>query len=135
MKKILLACFLLVVADGRSQEISIIPMPAKPETQPGSFTITASTQIILAGSGLNKTAQFLNDYLQKFYGFRLQVVKNTSPHNQKNNIILDYERMGHPVPGAYTMVINGKGVEIGGDNEISVFDAFLQYYPIFLHHP
>jgi len=123
MKKTLLAIFLLSATIGRAQEISIIPMPAKLETQPGNFSISASTQIILAESGLERSARFLNDYLEKFYSFRLQVVKGTSPHNQKNTIVLDHEQMGHLVPGAYTMVINGKGVEIGGDNATGVFYA------------
>jgi len=133
MKKSLLAIFLLTATIGQAQEISIIPMPSKLETQPGSFTITASSQIILAESGLEKSAQFLNDYLQKFYGFRLQVIKGTLPHNQKNNIILDHEQMGHPVPGAYTMVINGNGVEIGGDNATGVFygvQSLIQLLPL-----
>jgi len=133
MKKTLLAIFLLTAAIARTQEVSIIPMPSSLETQPGRFKITASSQIILGETGLEKSAQFLNDYLEKFYGFRLQVVKNTLPHNPKNLIFLDHEQMGHPVSGAYTMVINGNGVEIGGDNATGVFygiQSLIQLLPL-----
>jgi hexosaminidase len=104
-----------------AQDIDIIPRPTKIETKSGSFTITLTTSIVLAESGLEKSAQFLNDYLQKFYGFKLPVIKNTSAH--KNNIVLDIEQIDHPIPGSYAMVVSANGIEIGGASSLGTFYA------------
>jgi hexosaminidase len=104
-----------------AQDIDIIPRPTKIETKSGSFTITPTTSIVLAESGLEKSAQFLNDYLQKFYGFKLPVIKNTSAH--KNNIVLDIEQIDHPIPGSYAMVVSANGIEIGGASSLGTFYA------------
>jgi hexosaminidase len=104
-----------------AQDINIIPKPTRVETKPGSFTITPATAIVLAESGLERSAQFLNDYLQKFYGFKLPVLKNTSSH--KNNIVLDIEQIDHPVAGAYSMVVSANGIEIGGAGSVGTFYA------------
>lgn len=121
MKQTLFVISLLFAVFTQAQEINIIPLPTKVETKPGSFTITPATAIVLAESGLEKSAQFLNDYLQKFYGFRLQVLKNTSAH--KNNIVLDIEQIDHPVPGAYAMVVKTDGIDIGGAGSLGTFYA------------
>ena len=75
MKQTFLGLALLLTLFAGAQEISIIPRPSKMEAGTGNFTITNTTKIILAGSGMEKSARFLNDYLQKFYGFHLQVQK------------------------------------------------------------
>jgi hexosaminidase len=121
MKKGLFILCLLASLSALAQDINIIPKPTRAETKPGSFTITPATAIVLAESGLERSAQFLNDYLQKFYGFKLPVLKNTSSH--KNNIVLDIEQIDHPVPGAYSMVVSANGIEIGGAGSVGTFYA------------
>lgn len=120
MKHTLLGFSLLLTLFAGAQEISIIPRPSKMETGTGNFTITSTTKIILAGSGMEKSARFLNDYLQKFYGFHLPVQKNGSP---KNNIVLNFERIDNPLPGAYRLDVKKDGVSIAGDNETGSFYA------------
>ncbi|NCI49981.1 beta-N-acetylhexosaminidase [Sediminibacterium roseum] len=121
MKKNFFVLALFFSLSSFAQEVNLIPRPTKVETQQGSFTITPNTAIVLAESGLERSAQFLNDYLQQFYGFRLPVVKNSSAH--KNNIVLDIEQIDHPVPGAYAMVVSANGVEIGGAGSLGTFYA------------
>lgn len=114
-----------------AQEINIIPKPVKMEVQSGSFTITPETKIILAESGLERSAQFLNDYLQKFYGFHLAVLKNTSAH--KNNIVLDIEQIDYPIPGSYSLVVNANSIEIGGASSVGTFygiQSLIQLLPM-----
>ncbi len=130
MKKTLLVIGLCIALQATSQNISIIPKPSTMEVQSGSFTITPATQIVLSESGMEKSAQFLNDYLQKFYGFKLTVTKTS---NHKNSIVLDREQMGHPIPGAYTLQVNANTIEIGGDNAIGTFygvQSLIQLLPI-----
>ena len=61
----------------------------------GQFVITAKTPIILEGSGLENSANFLNEYLQQLYGFKLPVKKKASAGP---GIYLNYERMDYPYP-------------------------------------
>jgi len=129
MKTKLLAIAFLFTVSVQAQEINIIPKPSKLETQTGNFTVTANTPIVLAGTGLETSARFLNDYLQKFYGFQLKVSKGSSA---KNAIVLGYEKMNHPIPGAYKMHVNSKGVQIAGDGATGTFygvQSLIQLFP------
>jgi len=112
-------------------QINIIPQPVS-ITQPkgsGNFTITTSTTIVLAGGNLEKSAQYLNDYLQLFYQIKLEVTKNNPG---QNTIVLNFDRMDKG-KGAYGMNVDQKGVYIGGDNEEGVFygiQTLIQLLPI-----
>jgi hexosaminidase len=85
MKQRLFALALLVSFYLQAQEPAIIPKPSRIEMQDGNFSITPATQIVVAGTGVEKAAMFLNDYLHKFYGFKLTVSKAAVA---KNNIVL-----------------------------------------------
>lgn len=129
MKQTLLAVALLMSVLTYAQEISIIPKPTKLEALPGTCIVNAQTELVLAGSGLERSAKFLNDYLQKFYGFQLKQVKKAA---SKNTITLNYEKIGHPIPGAYVMHVNKNGIQIAGDNETGTFygvQSFIQLLP------
>lgn len=130
MKKRLLVLSLLLGFFGKAQEISLIPQPSRLETKTGSFTLSPATKILLAAPGLEKSASFLNDYLQHFYGFRLQVTKAVQ---QKNSIVLGLKPMKHPIPGAYTLEVNGTGIDILGDNATGTFygiQSLIQLLPL-----
>src|SRR5436189_4153671 len=88
--------FLIMTVICSAQTINIIPQPAEMK-QPkimASFTISPATQIVLEGSGLENSASFLNDYLQRFYNFKLKVVKKPT---SKSVIVLNYEKMEYPI--------------------------------------
>ena len=131
-KTLLLLSFLAVTAISLAQAISIIPQPAELK-QPkimANFTVTPTTQIVLQGSGLDNAANFLNDYLQQYYQFKLKVVKKAT---SKNVIALNYEKMESPVGGAYALTINNNGVYIAGDNEMGAFygiQTLIQLLPV-----
>lgn len=130
MKKRLFALSLLLGFFGKTQEISLIPQPSRLEARTGSFTLSPSTKILLAAPSLEKSASFLNDYLQHFYGFRLPVTK--MPH-QKNSIVLGLKTMNHPIPGAYTLEVNSTGIAILGDNATGTFygiQSLVQLLPL-----
>src|SRR5688572_20644349 len=123
---------LLATLRAESQHVNIIPQPAsvKLENSAPAFFITASTLIVLEGSGMENSHRFLNAYLLKNYSFQLKVVKSSSSNNA---IRLNYERMEKEFTGAYNMTINNKGVYIAGDNEEGVFygvQTLLQLLPI-----
>jgi hexosaminidase len=131
MKKVWFIAILFLSLHTYAQ-VNIIPQPAElkmPETG-GSFVITAKTPIILEGSGLENSASFLNDYLKQVYGFTLPVVKKPG---KVPGIRLNYDKIEYPLPGAYHMEVNDKGVYIGGDNETGAFygvQTLLQLLPV-----
>lgn len=130
MKKRLLCFSLLLTVMVSAQEPAIIPKPSHMEMQDGNFNITPSTQIVLKGSGLEKAAMFLNDYLQKFYGFKLAVTKTAVA---KNSIVLGLEKMESAIAGAYRLQVNRSGVQIKGDGALGSFygvQSLVQLLPV-----
>lgn len=130
MKKRLLCFSLLLTVIVSAQEPAIIPKPSRMEIQDGNFNISPSTQIVLKGSGLEKAAMFLNDYLQKFYGFKLAVTKTAVA---KNSIVLGLEKMESTIAGAYRLQVNRTGVQIKGDGAIGAFygvQSLVQLLPV-----
>lgn len=130
MKKRLLCFSLLLAVMVSAQEPAIIPKPSRMEMQDGNFNITPSTQIVLKGPGLEKAAMFLNDYLQKFYGFKLAVTKAAV---SKNSISLGLEKMESAIAGAYHLQVNRTGVQIKGDGAIGTFygvQSLVQLLPV-----
>lgn len=106
-----------------SPVVSIIPEPVSLIQQAGSFTITPSTTLYLAGKDLERSSTYFNEYLEKYYGFHLHVKKVKSPAeaHSKNAIILDYHHIGYPIEGAYTFHSDKNEVKINGDNAVGVF--------------
>ncbi len=111
---------------------SIIPRPVtvkKPAKQ-AFFQLDPATTVLLEGSGLDFPLNFLNQYLQTYYGFRLQ----TSNQKTGNNMLrLNFDRLDHPIPGAYNLDIDKQGIRIAGDNETGVFygiQTLIQMLPL-----
>lgn len=132
MRLILCLCSLLLCAVVAAQTIQIIPQPAsiKQPRIAANFSVSPATQIVLEGSNLERSANFLNEYLQRFYQFQLKIV-NTAKGN--NVIRLNFERLDNELPGAYNLAVNGKGVYIAGDNEDGVFygiQTLIQLLPV-----
>lgn len=120
MRSIFVFIALLSYFPVAAQEISIIPQPTsvKQPRMAGKFEINESTLIVLEGSGLEQSAAFFNEYLQQFYRLRLK----TAAKARNNNVIrLNFERIDHPLPGAYRMTVDNKGIYIAGDNAAGVF--------------
>ena len=133
MKKLLLLPFLFISLLSASQNINsinIVPQPVEMKiVSQAKFAITKNTGLVLQGTGLERSAIFLNNYFQKFYGFKLNISKKRTG---KNEILLNYERMDNPVSGAYILQVNNNSIYIGGDNETGVFhgiQTLLQLLP------
>ncbi len=120
LKTITIALVSLITGGIRAQEVNIIPQPVSVK-QPGmaaNFNITNATVIVLEGNGMENSVSFFNDYLDRFYHFKLKVEKNST---SKNVIHLNYERMDKTVAGAYHLSVRNNGIYIAGDNETGVF--------------
>lgn len=115
-----------------AQVSQLIPTPAQisyPATK-GSFTLNPKTQIIIHSIGHENAFFYLNDQLRGKHGLALLSWMDTPI--VKNAIHLNYARMDHGFPGAYTITVNKDGVYIEGDNATGVFygvQTFLQLLP------
>lgn len=129
-KRLLIMSALFITMLTKAQEVNIIPQPAAMTVGKGSFTITPKTKIVFAGSGLENAADFLNVYLKQFYGFTLQT---STDGKYDHNIVLNYDKMEYPIPGAYNMDVTKKHIYIGGDNATGVFygvQSLIQLLPV-----
>jgi len=132
MKKKIAFCFcLLVIMFSHAQEINIIPQPTKVSFPvKGAFVLSAAT-VIVADKKEQSTVNFLNDYLQKLYGFKLkQVTKAT------NNFISLTTPVFIRKPDneeAYTLNINASSINIQGNSTAGTFygmQSLLQLLPV-----
>lgn len=119
MKKLFLAIGVIASMGCFAQTLNIIPAPVKAEAKQGTFIINSSTKIILEGSGTKKSADFLNSYLQEFYGFKLAIAKAGTA--EKNAVVLNFDKIENPIEGAYNFTVDNDKVYIGGDNEAGIF--------------
>jgi hexosaminidase len=129
MKKVFTAIALLVCMFTNAQEVSIIPQPTSVTKKEGSFSISAKTTLQIKNAGQQKAANFLNKYLQEFYGFQLKV---TVGNGAKNAISLVNTNSNAP-KGTYTLESSSNGVVINGANEEGVFygvQSLIQLLPI-----
>jgi hexosaminidase len=132
MKKQLLSLFVLSVMVSHAQEINIIPKPASVHVGDGTFTITPATKIILKAGDVDKSATFLNNYLQQFYGFQLLVITK-SQGELKNSIVLNAKKTDNPTTGVYTLNVDKNRVAISGKGGAGVFygiQSLIQLLPL-----
>ena len=107
--------------------INIIPEPAHVTKKEGSFVITKNTSLIVPDNADLKTAEFLNSYLQKFYGFELPMKKQTT----KNSIQINTKLKGDK--DAYTLESNPDGITITGATYAGTFygmQTLIQLLPV-----
>lgn len=119
LKKVFYFLSLLFVNACMAQ-VNIIPQPEQvtmPATA-GSFTITPAT-VIVTNEVTKNSADFLNDYLQEMYGFRLKTTDKKSAANAINLTVVQPIRA--TVEGAYDMNVTGNGVDIRGQNVAGAF--------------
>ncbi|WP_162051755.1 glycoside hydrolase family 20 protein [Pontibacter pamirensis] len=121
--------FLLLAQVASAQDINIIPKPASVQVKPGNFTITRNTTIAVKDKEDQSTANFLNDYLQQVYGFKLNVKKRAS----KNYIRLSSSKPSIDAKDAYSLDVNKDGVTITGDTYAGTFhglQSLIQLLPV-----
>lgn len=120
-------CLLFVTTSIFSQEVNIIPKPAKIEYQKGSYFVTPKTKII-ALPAHTKLLSYINDYLLSNYGYKLLVSNN--PDDKGIKLIADEKNVEEK--GGYKLKINGDGVIISG-NDDGLFrgvTTLLQLFPV-----
>ena len=133
MKKIIFLFAAIAFAFKLSaQEVNIIPQPAysKVEADKQPFIIDATTQIVVVDSSLINSADFLNDYLQRYYKLRLTIT-NVTP--SKNFISLILNTTISEFEDAYVLTTLDNGISIAGTSKPGIFygiQSLIQLLPI-----
>lgn len=99
-------------------QVNIIPQPLEvTSTQKGNFNLNTKTALSYQPKSLNKSADFLNAYLEKFYGFRLK-----ESHTKTNQgVILSINKAADKSAGAYSLEVKKEGILITAASEEGVF--------------
>ncbi len=133
IKQLSLAIALSVLSFNGFSQISIIPKPVELKvTAPGKLLeLNPSTRVVTAQSSLRPSADFLNSYLQEFYGFQLE---GSSSKSNSSTIHLSLKRSsGASKEGAYTLSVENNTVKIAGNDEAGVFygiQTLIQLLPV-----
>ena len=107
-----------IVITGHAQEIQINPQPAQLTKKTSSFLVTKNTAIVIHDEEDKKSADFLNRYLQQFYGLQLQVKRKPV----KNSIIIGTKKfIKAPEKDAYIFESCNSGITISGDTYAGTF--------------
>ena len=134
MRSFFLALFFLAFGcTARTQavsSVSIVPQPVSLKVNNGKFTISKKTVIAVTDEGDRNAARFLNDYLQQFYGFKLDVDRKEG----SNYIRLATRKFVQaPQKESYNLNVTANGVTIEGDSYASTFhgvQTLIQLLPI-----
>ena len=118
----------LLCSSVTAQDISIIPKPVHLVQREGNFIITKNTAIVIMNDADLQTAEFLNSYLKKFYGFELPVKKQAV----KNSILIN-TKLSNTGKDAYTFESSAEGVSITGATYPGTFygmQTLIQLLPV-----
>ena len=109
---------LLISVSASAQEINIVPQPAEMTMNEGSFTLSASTVIIVKNGADDNTAKFFNDYLKQFFGLKLKKVKSAASNYIQFTTL---QTMAAGKEGAYSLSVLPKTITIQGQTTSGTF--------------
>ncbi|TXH21127.1 MAG: beta-N-acetylhexosaminidase [Chitinophagaceae bacterium] len=111
--RLVLAIFgMMMLLNIQAQQVKIIPEPVSMTVKKGGFIITPHTKIVSLKENQNQV-DFLNDYLQNAYGFKLKVTNNL----KQKGIKLLTANFKDSLAKAYKLSVDANGVQIEGKNE------------------
>jgi hexosaminidase len=113
-----------------AQKLNIIPAPVSAKINSGNFILSAKTKIVLNDSGEKFSADFLNDYLQKIYGFKLEISNDEKENFIRFNTLRFIQKPENE--GHYTLNIKEDNINIEGDSYQGTFygmQSLLQLFP------
>ncbi|HRH46577.1 MAG TPA: family 20 glycosylhydrolase, partial [Pyrinomonadaceae bacterium] len=136
MKNLILFVFLvsISVVSNFSQTINIVPKPKSVQLTRGlPFEFNYKTKIVAFDEGSRRLAGYLNDYLMKIYGFKLEYIEKPRK-TPKNSIVFDRLSAQGNIPSdeAYGIYIVKDGVRIGARGDAGMFyglQSFIQLLP------
>ena len=116
-----------------AQDINIIPQPQQLKVLDGNFILSKQTTIVSLNKTDDKSIRFLNDYLQKFYGFKLKIAKQ----GKTNCISFVHDKNPNKNIAAYQLNITPNCIKIVGEKEGGFYavQTIIQLLPILDKQP
>lgn len=133
MKKLLTLAFVLLSFIVNAQVISIIPKPDSVSLKKGITTISYRTAYILADEENKNAALFLQQYLKKYYGISLTIIKQGSAKHQNYIKLITRKFITAPDSDAYVLRADNGKIEIEGDTHAGTFygiQTLIQLLPV-----
>ena len=125
MKKCIL--LLLLSSTGRlfgQEAVHIVPEPVSVEMGKGFFTFDKNVLLVVPNKGSGLAATRLNEYLQKFYGFKLKIIHHPAAGHEIALFAEDNdtdENAGKP--GSYKIFVSNNSIAIDAENRKGLFYA------------
>lgn len=120
MKQFLVIAASFITIITHAQEISIIPQPSKIKINKGSFSLSKKTAIIILKKEDKPSADFLNGYLQKYYGFKLSISYPKAPPT--DYILLStWNDKNIQVNESYQLIVDPKFIAINANGHAGTF--------------
>lgn len=124
MRLYICICILFFSCVVQAQDINIIPNPIKVKVikEEKPFTINERTKIVLGpmGENLNSFSDYLNNYLLKFYGQKLEVV-DWENKPDKNYITISLSPSHRTHTNEYSINVTSFSIDINSDDNEGVF--------------
>jgi hexosaminidase len=117
-----------------AQNLKIVPQPKSVQLTRGlPFEFNYKTKIVATDEGSRKLAGYLNDYLLKFHGFKIEYTDKLKK-NQKNAIIFERLAAQGNIPSNedYSINVTKDTIKIGAKGDAGMFyglQSFLQMLP------
>ena len=125
----ILVLFLFLGQTLYAQTVSIIPRPVAYEARGGTFRIGPTTALVVTDPADRQAAAFFNDYLQKFYGFKLPLKAKAGD----GAIRLRTAKSADGSRDGYSLRVTGDGVLIEGSTHPGTFygiQSLIQLLPV-----
>jgi hexosaminidase len=129
-----LLIILLLASTGYSQ--NIIPQPVRMKTIAGTFPITKKTILIAKDAEDKKAAALFNDYLQKIFGFKLELNKPAVKNYIRLSTLKFIKAPEHEE--GYLLNVTKDGVTINGNSYAGTFygmETLIQLLPVENYKP
>jgi len=119
MRSTISALIILLFSFGLcAQEINIVPQPAEMTMGKGSFSLSASTVLVVKNGADDNTANFFNDYLKQFFGLKLKKVKSAASDYIQFTTL---QTLVAGKEGAYSLSVSPKTIIIQGQTTSGTF--------------
>jgi hexosaminidase len=116
---ILSLCFVICIQLFAQTNVNVIPKPVNVKEYKGEFIFNSSTQVVAITELTNETVNQFNDFLNLYYGFKINIIKDSKPGKGKIFIKLTKDS----IPGYYKIRIDSDEIEISG-SEVGICYAF-----------
>lgn len=120
-------CFLsgnLLVSQHLPVTAQIIPQPAEVRTGKGFFVLSPKTKIVCNNKNLEKDAEWFNDYIKTYYGYKLDIVSRAEKGS--HYIFFELPDFEAGWKEAYTLTIDSAEIRILAEGDGSGFFYALQ---------